>query len=337
MTFNLGILFDVRVLSMLLVVGLCGCSGLRDGGTARPSDAPDDPVFSAAVKRAAESFALGLYPEAVGHYTDALNRARMLDKPAAAATAGYNLAACYAASGDYAKARNSLVETRADFARVGDLGGVGEAWLLEAKMAQIEKQLEEAEELCARALELFKESGGQAMMEAHAYVLQAYLLCESGDIEAAQKSLEKAAKTGAPGRDPLLLAELLSTEGHVLAAAKNYDSAAMKYDAASVAYRNINRGSDVANMLSKAASIYRMSGRHDMAGERFYRAARSLYAQGDLATALKRLELAFASAKLIDDTELNARCAALFSSIKGDVQDTKPASEKTTIEGETKP
>ncbi len=329
MTYTLRPLFDATVLPMLLVVGLCGCAGPRGNSAARLSPAPEDTVFNAAVKRASDSFAQGQYANAVSQYTDALNRARMLDKPAAAASAGYNLSACYAATRDYVKAQNCLIETRADFERIGDLGGMGETWLLEAKIAQVEKRYQEAEVLCDRALELFEESGGQPMMEAHGYVLKAYLLCEADDTESAQQALDAATRTGAPGRDPLLLAELLSTEGHVMTAEKNYDRAAIKYDAAAVAYRNISRASDVANMLSKAADIYRLSGRHGIAGERFYRAARSLYAQGNIKAALNRLELAFASAKLVDDIELNERCTALFSTMKSHVEAAKAASENT--------
>jgi tetratricopeptide (TPR) repeat protein len=299
---------------------VCGCAS---SGKKTRSQHNTDTVISASSKRAGDAFTQGLFDVAAASYQEALNRARMLDKPEAAASSAYNLAACYAAMHEFKSARNYLVEARAEFLRVDDRSGAGETWLLDAKMAQAEKQLDVAEARCLKAIELLEESKRRSTMLAHAYVLMAYLNCEKNELRDAEEALLMARRADKGVRDPQLLPDLLVTEAYLNVSQHAQMRAALKYDAAAAAYRDLNRGREVAEMLSRAGNMYRADEEHALAGERFYRAARSYLAQGNVDLTLKRLKLAFESADYAEDVALTQKCAAFYSSIKKQV-DLKP-------------
>jgi tetratricopeptide (TPR) repeat protein len=292
---------------------VCGCAS---SGKKTRSQNSTDTVISASSKRAGDAFAQGLFDVAAASYREALNRARMLDKAEAAAGSAYNLAACYAAMREFDSARNYLVEARAEFLRINDPSGAGETWLLDAKMAQAEKQMDVSEARCLDAIELLEEGKGRSPMLAHAYVLMAYLSCEKGELRDAEDALLMARRADNSIRDPQLLPDLLATEAYLNVSQHALVRAALKYDAAAVAYRDLNRGREVAEMLSRAGNMYRADEEHALAGERFYRASRSYFAQGNVELALNRLKSAFESAKYAEDEALNEKCAAFYRSIK---------------------
>ena len=304
---------------------VCGCAS--PGKKTGPLNSTDA-VISASSKRAGDAFTQGLFDLAAESYRDALNRARLLDKAEAAAGSAYNLAACYAAMRDFDSARNYLVEARAEFLRVNDPAGAGETWLLDAKMAQAEKQLDVSEARCLDAIKLLKEGKRRSPMLAHAYVLMAYLNCDKNALRDAEQALLMARRADTGIRDPQLLPELLATEAYLNVSQHALVRAALKYDAAAAAYRDLNRGREVAEMLSRAGKMYRADEEHALAGERFYRAARSYLAQGNVDLALKRLETAFESAKYAKDEALNEKCAAFFRSIKQQVDPDQNGAEK---------
>ena len=62
--------------------------------------------------------------------------------------------------------------------------------------------------------------------------------------------------------------------------------------------------------------------------DRFYRSARSLYAQGDELAALKMVEAALASGEKAGDQDSLLRTKALFEEIKKQVEDSKPKSSE---------
>ena len=300
-----------------LVIGICGCAGPK---AKQGLSGQEDKRFGLSSKHGADAFSKGLYENAAEAYLQALNYARRLDKPAAAASAAYNLAACYSAMRQFDLARDYLVEARSEFERVEDPGGIGESWLLEAKMAQAEENYVLSAQFCDQALAVLEQDRKSASIGAHVYLLKAELACQAGEIEQANVALKAARRSYDPPRGAPLYPATLAVEAHILAAEHAQGKAALKYDAAAAAYGDINAAHLVAEMLSKAADLYARDMQHSEAGTRFYLAARSYYAQGQVNLALKRLDAAFASAKLADDTKLNQNCTALFRSIKQQVR-----------------
>jgi tetratricopeptide (TPR) repeat protein len=293
------------------------------GGCATPSpDRPRDRDFLAAMSAGQRFFAQAQYDLAAKSYRGAWRRAVQLDEPLDVADGAYNLAAALAAAGRRDEARGYLREARAEYERAR-ASGAGESWLLAARLAQTDGRRDEAlaaadQALAARGAERDDD------LRARALQLKAVLFCEAGDTNAAAAALT-AALTAARKLPPGTAthgyvagggAALARREGRAAAAAAQYDRAAELF-------KQAGRAREMADAYGEAAACYQAAAVPGVAGERHYRAARILAAQGDLTNALKHVQAALTMLEKDSNQELFAQVRFLFEQIQRSVDEQK--------------
>jgi tetratricopeptide (TPR) repeat protein len=301
----------VAAAAILSVPGGCATSS---------SDRPRDRDFLAAMSAGQRFFALAQYDLAAKSYRNAWRRAVQLDEPRDIADGAYDLAAALAAAGRRAEARGCLREARAEYERAGT-PGAGEAWLLDARLAQADGKRDEALAATDKALAA-RGAERDADLRARALQLKTVLFCEAGDTNAAATALAAALTAAqelpvgaaAHGYVAAAGAALARREGRVAEAAARYDRAAELFKAAA-------RAREMAGAYAEAAACCEDVGQTGVAGDRHYRAARILAAQGDLTNALKQVQAALTMSEKDSNKELSAQARFLFEQLQKNVEE----------------
>ena len=134
-----------------------------------------------------------------------------------------------------------------------------------------------------------------------------------------QKELEN---TG----DPILKADAAGIAGRIALLEKDPARAAQEYDRQADLCKRAGKFRDMALSLGAAGQAYLDANSLVPSVDRFYRSARSLYAQGDELAALKMVEAALTSGEKAGDQDSVMRTKALFDEIKKKVEDDKSKS-----------
>lgn len=296
------------LLPVLLAALVAGCA------TSQPSRRTD-PELARVASAARVTFDQGSPAKAARLYARSLRMARATDDAHEIGNNAYNLAACMAELAQYDDAMAMLGEARGEFARAGR--SAEDLLMLEAKIERRRGRLDEAVALAARAVDAAK---GAAAVRVQAAVLRADVACDRGDPAGAQKELEGVAKNlGALG-DPVLAAQAAGVAGRALAAQNEPGRTGAEYDREANLYRKAGKYRDMALALGRAGEAYSVAQQPAVAGDRFYRGARSLYAQGNQVEALKMIQTALESAEKSGDTGAVARMAGLFEEIRRSVK-----------------
>jgi tetratricopeptide (TPR) repeat protein len=285
-----------------------------------------DPELSRLASVARQEFDRGQAEQAARLYLRALTMARAADDAFEIGNNAYNLAACLMSAGRHDDAAALLREARAEAARANrDPADVD---LLEARNARLAGRAEEAQAIVDRLLA--SPSSGRVRREAG--LLNAHLACDRGDVQAAAAEL-KASGSG----DLLLAADAAGLSARIARGTNDAARAAAEYDRQADLYRRARRYRDMAGALGSAARAYGDAGAPARAADRFYRAARSLFGQGDEVGALRMIEAALPAAEQADDAVLAGRIAALFREIERMVRDRPSAKEEPPPRGRPRP
>ncbi|MGD9781838.1 MAG: hypothetical protein AB7V14_06760 [Kiritimatiellia bacterium] len=249
----------------------------------------------------------GDYRRGADAYGRAQQRARALDDAEALAVAAVNRATCLLAADQadeaLAGADEALGDPRVSTARRAELMVAG---------ARAEVALGKIDEALAR-LEA-------ALALAPAPVLRAQALLARGAAELAREqpgAAEKALSEGMSAEEwerlpASLRAERTALLAQIAAAEKKPAEAAVRQDEAAALWKKAGRLPDMARALAEGGRQAQAA--KDWAGacDRFYRAARSLWAQGLRPEAVRALEEGISCAEKLDDEAVGKRMADLF-------------------------
>lgn len=294
-----------------------GCGGCATSNPEIPKTPEIDPVLVQLSSSGRGAFDRGALAQASLFYEQALQRARATDRGPDVAAASHNLAACRLAQGRPAEAAVLLREAVAEQARAGL--PTSDALLLQARAAQAEGRVDEAGVLVERVL--VQKPGPRPTAEA--LLLKGEWALAAGDaagaaaaLAEAEKGIRKAPSLPLEAGARALSARLALQRGEPAAAAAEFDREAD-------AWRSAQRTRDLALALERSAQAWTQAGDAGEAAERWYRAGRSFFAQGDALRALGTVESAVKACETVGNDDLSERVAALFVEITAAVERSK--------------
>jgi tetratricopeptide (TPR) repeat protein len=304
----------------MVALWLAGCSSTKTATPARIE-------LSRMAATARVAYEQGSVSQAARLYVRTLKMARVQDDPVEIGNSAYNLAACLIALDKYDDARNLLQEAKHEFDRAKR--PIPSILLLDAKAARLQGKSEEALALADQVL-VSMNAGKGSRVPLQVLLFKTQVACDRGDVATAKLELVKAQKMLKIHDEPILKADAAGVAGRLALLEGDPVRAAQEYDLQVDYFKRAEKYRDMALSLGLAGQAYRDANIFLPAVDRFYRSARSLYAQGDELSALKMVEAALASGKNINDRNLLLRTQALFEEIKKQVEDSKPVVEEKT-------
>mgnify|MGYP003603338351 CR=1 FL=1 len=253
----------------------------------------------------------GDFRRAADAFGRAQQRARALDDADALAVAAVNRAVSLLAAGQADEALAGVDEALAD-ARVADARRVE---LLVAG-ARAEAVLNRADAALARVDAALK-LAPDATLKAQALMARSAAWLAKKDIAAATKALAE----GMPAKDwdrlpASLRAEKAVQQAQIAVAAEKPAEAFTLQDEAAALWKQAGRLPEMARALAAAGRQAQAAGDLANACDRFYRSARSLWAQGIQPEAVKVLEEGVSCAEKLKDDAVGKRLADLFVTFK---------------------
>ncbi|MEA1928873.1 MAG: tetratricopeptide repeat protein [Candidatus Auribacterota bacterium] len=288
---------------VVLVLFLASCSS---SGPVREVDHR----ISLMANSARVAFQAGEYDDAARLYGRALNRAREMDNALEIGNNAYNLAACLIEMGDYARTREMLRESRAAFQREGNVpDGLR---ILEIKNALAGSALEEAENL----LVSIQGGSGDTEISVQYALLRADLALRLDDPDRVRRELKEISDDLGDLEVPTLRAEAERLKGELLLLEGETGKAGSAFDRRVALLREGEQYRAMSVALGRAGEAYRDSGDYCRSLDRFFRSARSLFAQEDPAESLLMIEAALEVAWNCEEETLREQVRKLFNDIK---------------------
>ncbi len=301
----------VSMLAFVLALGLAACSS---PAPSRPSDSTLTKLTSTA-RLAYES---GSLDQSIRLYRRALERARMMNDSLEIANNAYNLAACLMQQRQYEPVRALLGEAAQELRTIHE--PYGDVVLLEAKLLRVQGRSAEASETVERMLP----AQGKAVSDAcraQYRVFRAQLACDTNDLKTAQSEMKKAASYLKSVADPSIRAEATNAGGRIRLLEKEPAMAGLEFDREAALFQQAGAYSDMAGAIRRAGDAYRDSGNLLIAADRYYRVARSLFAQNaDSMEVLGLIENALNAADQAEDEAMVQRIIVLFDEVKKTVK-----------------
>jgi tetratricopeptide (TPR) repeat protein len=287
---------------LLCLILLPGC-GLFSRPAAGP---PPDAELAAATSAARVAYERGLVREAAGLYERALTRARAMDDSAQIANAAYNAATCFTSLAQYDRASELLAEAKNETRRSG--GRAADVLLMQARVAWLQGRTTDALSIADEVLATVPPAHPSERVQAHC--LKGRIACDAGDQGTASAELAQARKDAADttdttdAADPIAQARLAELTGRVELLQGRSAQAASEFDHEASLLREGHLYADMTQALGRAAAAHKDASQPQLAADRFYRAARSAYAQGDRPEALRLIKAASETAEAAADASL---------------------------------
>ncbi len=280
-----------------------------------------DPELSRTASAGRSAFEHGSTEVAARLFIRALARARIMDNSREIANNAYNLAVCEVTLGQYDEARTYLQEAETELTRRGR--SLTDVLLMQARVALYQHKGEEARTLTDQVL---AQPGVEKNEDYRVQVqlIRARVACDSGDEARANTDLASAVTLLKKVSDPMPHAEASELTARIHLMANEPAKAAPFFDQQAEFLRKGGRYREMALALSRAGDSYYKSGNVKLAADRFYRAARSLFAQGDDLGALQQVKLAVKSAEQTGEKHDVEPIAALFEQIRKHVEEQAP-------------
>ena len=299
------------ILAFVLAFGLAACSS---PAPARKSDAGLTKLTSTA-RLAYDS---GSIEQSARLYRRALDRARMMNDSLEIANNAYNLAACLMLQRQYEPVRPLLTEAAQELKTIH--APYGDVVLLEAKLLRAQQQWDEAAMIVERMIPAEGDRADDAC-RAQYRVFRAQLACDTNDLKTAQSELKKAASYLKRVGDPAIQAEAANATGRIRWMEKEPAMAGVEFDREADLLQQAGSYADMADAIRRAGDAYRDSGNLLIAADRYYRAARSLFAQqGDVMEVLGLIDRALDAADQAEDEAMVQRIVVLFDEVKQTVE-----------------
>lgn len=300
---------------MLAVVLVSGCS------TTKPERVVN-PEIATFADLAQEAYGRSAFEQSVKLYGRALVKARAADDAQEIGNNAYNMAVCLIALEKYAEAREPLREAQGEFERIGV--EISAAELLDAKAARLDGKPDEAERIADQVLAALKPGENRAY-RTQALLVRAQVACDRRDAAAARTELALAQKEMRKLKNPFLTAAIHGVNGRIALMEKDPARAAVEFDHEADLCRDAGKYRDMALALARTGQAYADAEDAKAAADRFYRAARSFFAQGDELMSLKMIEAALKSAEKAGDQTVLLRTTALFGEIRKQLEDRSSA------------
>jgi len=306
-----------QTLTFLLAICLCGLTFyLMLIGCARP--APDtavkiDSELSRSMTAGRLAFDQGLIDQAARFYQQALRRARAMDNASQIGDAAYNLAACWIHLNQFEKAKDLLDEAKTEIASIH--GNIADIQLVEAKVAWLQGNPGEALMLADQVLSS-PGSYPTDNLRLQVYLLRGQIACDKDDAVLALQELQKAKSVARLVSDHPLQADISALAGCIHLIKNEPVMAAKEFDSETRLLRQAKRYREMAHALQNAAEAYLSAGNYSLAADRFFRAARSTFAQGQNPAAMKLGHLALSTADKAEDQSVKIRARALLDEIE---------------------
>ena len=289
-----------RSLAALALMLAAGCASPK-----APQFTDADWVSHATTGRGA--YARGDYRRGAEAFARAEQRARALDDAEALAVSAANRATCLLAAGraDEALAGvdEALDDPRVSKARRAELLVAG------ARAELARGKVDEALDRVEAALKLEPEP----VLRAQALLARSAAELARGKTAAAEKALSEGMAAKERERLPTSLrAERAAALARIAAADKKHSEAAVRQDEVAALWKKAGRLPDMARALAEGGRQAQAAGDGAGACDRFYRAARSLWAQGLRPEAVRALEEGVSCAEKLKDEAVGKRMADLF-------------------------
>ena len=272
-----------------------------------------DSDYSRSMTAGRLAFDRGLIEQAARFYQQALIRARAIDSAPQIGDAAYNLAACRIHLNQLEKARDLLDEAKTEISSID--GNIADIQLVEAKVARLQGKSEEALMLADQVLSS-PESYPTDNLRLQVYLLRGQIACDQDDAALALQELQKAKYIARQVSDLPLQADISELAGRIHQIKNEPVKAAKEFDSETRLLQQAKRYPKMAHALQNAAEAYLSAGDYSLAADRFFRAARSTFAQGQNSAALKLGHLAFSAADKAEDHSAKIRVQALLDEIK---------------------
>jgi tetratricopeptide (TPR) repeat protein len=291
-----------------------GCAGLP------PDEGPaPDRALAEATAAGRDAFDQDRIEPAVTFYAIALNRARALDQPSAIGDAAYNLAACLLRQSRWDRARALLAEAEFEQTRCG--APLADVLLLEARAAHLAGDVAAA----VAALGRLRTDPRSRPTDAHrvqASLLAGQMAGDRADWPSARGSLKRAREILGADPDEMLQARIAALAGRIAMETKNPRVAAEAFDRQADLLRSTGRSRALGAVLARAGEAHAALGRHEVAADRLYCAARCAAAWGRSETARNWANAALAAARRADDDVIVRLVESLLSEIPCQDQNT---------------
>lgn len=296
---------------LLLAVWLqVACSGPAPragsaGGGAQGSDAE----WRSAMTAGRKAYDRGQLAQAARLYRHALQRGRAMDSPPAIADAAYNLAASQLGLGDYAAARLQLQEAKTELLRSG--GDLSDLLLVEARLARLLGEPGQALAL----LESLRAGAFPEGLQQQSELLRGQLACDLGDRDGALNALQQLREGVGENTSPAVRGGGWELAGCLALLRGEALQAAGAFDREAECLREAGQYRQMISALSRAAAAYDRAGGQGEAAERWFRAARSLFTQGQRDEALMLATRAKEAAQRAPEPRLAQRVQSLLEEI----------------------
>lgn len=246
-------------------------------------------------------------------YEQALTRARALDDATDIGNAAYNAAACRIALGEHEPARELLREAGAELARAKV--NLADVFLLEAKLAHWQGRRDDALRFATQLLSNPAASPAP-VHRAEISLLKGQLACDDRNTIRAQAALDEALQQSKVANSVDLRAGCERLRATILLLEKQPAAAAEAFEREAAFYQRARQPRAMVRALCRAGDAWRDAGQTATAAERFFRAARSSFAQGDQTEAVKSVELSLSLATRAQDQGLTQRAHQLQAEIR---------------------
>lgn len=295
--------------ALLLCLGSAGCFNAPP-----PKGPPVDTELAEANNAASLAYARGQTAQALTLYQHALDRARAMDDAAQIGSSAYNLAAVMIQARKYAPASVLLGEAERETLRAKT--NVADVLLLEAKLARLQgdagyaklytdavlngawppphpptSETMHARQLPATPVPLNTQLGQRVL----AHLIRGEVAIAEDNVQEAQSELTAAQRELPPSARPALRASVAGLTARVAReSGRAPQVAASAFDRQVDLLREAHLYSEMASALADAGRAY-ASINSLIAADRFYRAGRSYFGQGNLEDAQKALAKAASS------------------------------------------
>jgi tetratricopeptide (TPR) repeat protein len=301
----------------LALLCLCGLAFyMMLSGCARPVPKSAEEIdfeFSRSMAAGRLAFDQGLIEQAAGFYHQALRRARAMDSAPQIGDAAYNLAACWISLNLLEKARDLLEEAKTEISSIH--GNIADILLVEAKLARLQGNPEEALMLADQVL-ASPGSYPTDNLRLQVYLLRGQVACDKDNAALALQELQKAKSIARRVSDLPLQANVSALAGRIHLIENEHILAAKEFDNEARLLRQARRYPEMTHALQNAAEMYLSAGNYSLAADRFFRAARSTFAQGQNSAAVKLGHFALSAADKAEDQSVKTRVEALLDEIE---------------------
>ncbi len=291
-----------RIVLFLVIIAMTGCRG---PSVTHDPKIPDE-VYDRLTVSARAAFQRGDIERADELYLQALNRARVMDRPSEIGASAYHLAICRIAAGEVAsgiellqKADNALKDFVDD--RIPVLIASAEAYRMINNRSAATNYLDEALNMLGRRR--------ARPLRVQIHTLQAMIAIEEGRVQDAERALARAGDNMESDMPLRMHARIAEIEGLLYMRGGDYLSAAAAFDREANLYRDAAIFKDMVRARTRSAQASSRAGEYMAAAENYFRAARSQFANGYTDAAQRLLEQAQVNLENVADNDQKAHLA----------------------------